>query len=112
MIGGTTSFSDTYVVDDLGDVIIERGFSQSDLVLSSISYTLGANLENLTLTGTVVIDGTGNELNNVPTGNSATNVLTGGAGNDTYVIGAGDTIVDGRGTDRYGQDRAELHTQR
>lgn len=98
MIGGTTSFSDTYVVDDLGDVIIERGFSQSDLVLSSISYTLGANLENLTLTGTVVIDGTGNELNNVLTGNSAANVLTGGAGNDTYVIGAGDTIVERPGT--------------
>src|SRR5207237_1075219 len=57
--------------------------------------TLGANIENLTLTGTSAINGTGNALNNVLTGNSAANVLSGGAGDDTYVVGgAGDTVVE------------------
>ena len=101
MIGGTTSFRDTYVVDDPGDVIVETGFSQNDTVMSSFSYTLAANLENLTLTGTAPINGTGNDSNNVLTGNSAANVLTGGPGDDTYVVDAADTIVEnaGEGTD-------------
>jgi len=105
MIGGKAS--DTYMVDNLGDTVFEVGFA-SDTVLSSVSFTLGTNLENLTMTGTIAIDGTGNELNNVLTGNSAANVLTGGAGNDTYVIGAGDTIVElaGQGIDTISTDQS------
>ena len=63
-----------------------------------MSFTLGANVEHLVLTGTDAIDGTGNELDNVLTGNSAANVLTGGAGADTLLGGAGD--------DTYGVDQA------
>ncbi|MBD9609868.1 hypothetical protein, partial [Pseudomonas sp. PDM08] len=64
--------NDTYVVDNLGDTVIERGTSlaEIDTVLSSISYTLGSNLENLTLTGNDNLTGTGNALNNVLIGNS------------------------------------------
>jgi Ca2+-binding RTX toxin-like protein len=91
---------DTYVVG-AGDTVVEAANEGTDLVQSDGSWTLGANLENLTLTGTDAIDGTGNSLNNVLTGNSAANVLTGGAGQDTYVVGAGDVVTENanEGTD-------------
>ncbi|HJU05549.1 MAG TPA: calcium-binding protein, partial [Nitrospiraceae bacterium] len=92
---------DTYVVDNTGDVVTENAGEGIDTVQSSIAYTLGANLENLTLTSSSAINGTGNALDNVITGNSGANVLTGGAGNDRYVVGSGDSIVEnaGGGTD-------------
>jgi len=99
LIGGLGN--DTYVVDNTGDVVTEALNEGTDTVQSSITYTLNANVENLTLTGTSTINGTGNSLNNTLTGNSAANVLTGGLGNDTYVIGTGDTVVENlnEGTD-------------
>jgi Ca2+-binding RTX toxin-like protein len=61
MIGGLGN--DSYTVDNIGDVIIENLNEGSDTVLASIDYTLGTNLENLTLTGSANLNGTGNELN-------------------------------------------------
>ena len=93
--------NDTYIVDNTGDVVVELANNGLDTVQSGVTYTLAANVEHLTLTGTSAINGTGNSLNNVLTGNSAVNILTGGAGDDTYVIGAGDTVVEtaNNGTD-------------
>ena len=86
--------NDTYVVDNAGDVVTENAGEGTDLVQSSLTYTLGANVENLTLTGAAAINATGNTLDNILTGNTANNVLTGGAGNDTMRGGAGnDTYV-------------------
>jgi Ca2+-binding RTX toxin-like protein len=95
MIGGLGN--DTYVVDNTADVVTEALNAGTDLVNSAATYTLSANVENLTLTGTTAIKGTGNALDNVLTGNSAVNVLTGGAGNDTYVVGTGDTTTEAAG---------------
>ncbi len=93
---------DTYVVDVTGDVVTEAANAGTDLVKSTITYTLGANLENLTLTGTTAINGTGNALNNVLMGNSGKNTLTGGDGDDVLNGGAGtDTLVGGNGNDTY-----------
>ncbi len=100
MIGGAGN--DTYVVDNTGDVVTENINEGTDLVQSSVTYTLSGNVENLTLTGTSAINGTGNTLNNVLTGNSAVNTLTGGAGDDTLDGGIGaDKLLGGTGNDTY-----------
>lgn len=90
LIGG--SGNDIYVVDNAGDVVTEASGAGTDTVQSFIDYTLGANLENLTLLGSVSINGTGNSGNNVITGNSGDNVLNGGGGTDIFLGGWGDDI--------------------
>jgi serralysin len=98
MTGGLGN--DCYVVDALGDVVVEAAGAGTDLVLSSIALTLGANLENLTLTGVGALNGTGNALANLLTGNAGSNLLNGGDGADTLAGGGGDdTLCGGMGTD-------------
>jgi serralysin len=102
LIGGTGN--DTYVVDNLKDIVSETSTlgSEIDTVRSSVNWSLGANLENLSLTGSAHLNGTGNALGNVLTGNTGNNVLNGGAGNDQLGGGAGnDTLIGGLGTDTF-----------
>jgi Ca2+-binding RTX toxin-like protein len=97
LVGGTGadtmrggSENDTYQVDSSGDLVIESANQGTDTVDASISYTLGANVENLVLTGTENHDGTGNALANAVTGNDGDNSIDGMAGNDVLTGGAGD----------------------
>ncbi len=83
---------DTYVVDATGDRVIETAGGGSDSVLSAVTYTLPAEVENLTLTGSKAINGSGNVLANVIVGNDAVNCLTGGGGDDTLSGGGGNDI--------------------
>ena len=80
---------DTYVVDNAGDVVSESSGQGADTVRASVSFTLGANVENLVLFGTAAVNGTGNALANAITGNAGSNLLSGGAGHDFLVGGAG-----------------------
>ncbi len=95
MAGGADN--DIYVVDDAGDVVneIAVGSGGIDRVDSSIGYTLGANVENLNLTGGDAINGTGNALANVINGNGSNNQLFGGGENDTIDGGNGNDLIDG-----------------
>ena len=98
LIGG--SGDDIYVVDSVADVVTESSAEGNDLVRSAVTYAIQANVENLTLTGTGAINGTGNSANNLLSGNSGNNSLNGGAGNDTVFGGAGsDTLDGGTGVD-------------
>ncbi|MHC5936497.1 DVUA0089 family protein [Nostoc sp.] len=91
---------DTYIIDSAADTITETANSGTDTVRSSVTYTLGINLENLTLTGTSGINGTGNSLNNFVFGNRANNTLNSGGGNDTLDGNFGnDTLNGGDGND-------------
>lgn len=118
IMGGATG-NDTYRVDNVGDTVLEGLNGGNDAVVSSVSYTLAANVENLSLDGLAAITGTGNALNNQIVGSAANNTLSGlggadalngGDGNDTLLggteadalFGAGglDTLQGGTGGDR------------
>ena len=103
--------NDTYIVDNIGDVVDEDGWDGTDLVKSSVSFELtSVFVENLTLTGTAAIDGTGNSWANVLIGNSASNVLSGGGGDDRLNGGAGrDTLIGGEGADTFVGTKADLN---
>jgi Ca2+-binding RTX toxin-like protein len=86
--------NDTYVVDNLNDSIYDS--AGIDTVETSLAYTLGDRLENLVLTGSASVSGTGNSLANILDGsrNSGANILSGLGGNDTYIVGAGDSVIE------------------
>ncbi|OYU01548.1 MAG: hypothetical protein CFE36_09685 [Sphingomonadaceae bacterium PASS1] len=88
MTGGLGN--DRYVVDSSGDVVVEQSSEGNDMVTASMSYVLGANVENLTLSGNAALNGTGNAVANQITGNSGANILRGAGGADT-LNGAGGT---------------------
>ncbi|MER8628409.1 hypothetical protein NKH55_01335 [Mesorhizobium opportunistum] len=88
--------NDSYIVDDAGDQVIEVASEGTDTVLSSVTYTISdADVENLTLTGTAAINGTGNSANNVLIGNLAANTIYGNDGNDSIYGGAGNDVLSG-----------------
>jgi Ca2+-binding RTX toxin-like protein len=110
MIGGAGN--DTYSVDSLTDVVNEvsdGGAGTADIVNSTVTFTLGTGVENLTLGGTLAINGTGNDVANIINGNTGVNTISGldgddtinaGTGNDVITGGAGkDTVITGTGSD-------------
>jgi Ca2+-binding RTX toxin-like protein len=100
LIGGLGD--DIYIVDNTTDIITENANEGTDTIQSSVTYSIAANVENLTLTGTTAINGTGNAGNNIITGNNANNVIIGNAGNDTLDGGDGsDALIGGTGNDIY-----------
>ena len=90
---------DTYIVTRAGDSIVEFEGGGNDTIKTALPlYTLPANVENLTYTGTGYFTGVGNDLGNVMIGGSGGNYLVGGAGSNTLIGGAGnDTLAGGSG---------------
>jgi Ca2+-binding RTX toxin-like protein len=105
LVGGLGN--DTYI-DPTGDIISESAGQGTDTVESAATFVLSgiAHVENLTLTGSAAINGTGNSYDNLITGNSGANRLRGGAGEDTLIGGSGvDTFVFGAVSDSTGVNR-------
>ncbi len=98
LIGGLGN--DIYYVDATKDTIVEKVNEGIDVVFASVTYTLGKNLEQLTLSGTTSIHANGNELGNTILGNTASNSINGAAGND-FIQGedGNDTLIGGAGDD-------------
>jgi Ca2+-binding RTX toxin-like protein len=113
---GTTG-NDVFTVSSSSTIV--AGLTGTDTVRSSASFVLSADVENLELTGTAAINGTGNLNGNLITGNAANNILQGMAGadeqrgeggNDTLMGGGdADLLYGDAGTDRLnggaGQDK-------
>jgi Ca2+-binding RTX toxin-like protein len=101
LLGGIGN--DIYVVDNIGDSVSELSviITEFDTVQSFITYSLGANLERLTLLGTTSINGTGNDLNNLLIGNIAANSLRGGLGADIIIGGVGNDNLSGEDGNDY-----------
>ena len=92
--------NDTYEVSRATDKVVELSGQGVDTVRTDISYKLGQFVENLVLTGTGNINGTGTTWHNVLTGNNGNNVLDGGAGNDRLFGAKGnDKLIGGEGND-------------
>ncbi len=104
---------DTYIVDNNKTLVKEFADEGIDTVLASVDYTLTSQVENLTLTGTENLKGTGNTMDNIIIGNSGDNVLEGkkgndtlqgGEGSDTYIFNSGDgedTIIENGSVYKY-----------
>jgi endoglucanase len=100
MTGGTGN--DTYIVDHAGDVVVETPGDKADTILASVSYTMSASIERMTLTGTAALNGTGNTLANTITGNAGANKIDGASGNDILSGGLGlDLLSGGSGKDAF-----------
>ena len=84
LIGG--SGDDTFIVDSTSDIINENLNEGTDLILTSISYTLPSHVEKISLTGSLDIDATGNDLDNILKGNSGTNEIDGKSGTDIIIF--------------------------
>ncbi|MBU1217102.1 hypothetical protein KJ870_10410 [bacterium] len=105
MIGGAGD--DTYVVDNVEDIVTESADEGNDTVISSIDYTLADTVENLTLSGSENLSAVGNNADNIIVGNSGNNILEGKDGNDTLNGGIGaDTLKGGSGDDTYVVDNS------
>jgi Ca2+-binding RTX toxin-like protein len=100
LVGGDGN--DTYILNNAKDVVSELAKQGIDTVESSVTHVLGTEVENLTLTGTAAINGTGNTLDNVIVGNAAANILSGGDGADTFDGGKGaDKLTGGDSSDHF-----------
>ena len=98
MIGGAGN--DAYIVDNIGDQVIENPGEGNDTVFATVNFRLSTNVDNLVLQGGADLQGFGNSAANAIFGNSGNNILdgdagadvmTGGAGNDAYIVdNAGD----------------------
>jgi Ca2+-binding RTX toxin-like protein len=94
--------NDIYSVGATGDDVTEATDEGTDTVNASVTYALTGNVENLTLTGSAAINGTGNGLGNIIIGNGAANVLDGADGDDRIDGGAGnDSMFGGDGNDTF-----------
>ena len=106
---------DTYVIDNINDVVNEQVNGGMDTAVVARSVDLlsdfGISIENVTLAGTGAFFVIGTDRDNRLTGNAGANSLTGGDGNDVLDgKGGADTMIGGgAGDDTYFIDSLRDH---
>ena len=90
LVGGTGN--DVYIIDNVGDQVVENASEGSDTLYTSVNYTLGANVEVMVVQGSADLQVNGNAIANTIYGNSGNNIIDGGAGADILIGGAGNDI--------------------
>lgn len=104
-VNGTVSGgagNDVYVISEATIKLSEATGGGTDLVKSSVSFTLASNIENLTLNGSANINAIGNAQANLLHGNAGANTIDGKAGNDTiWGHGGADILTGGTGSDQF-----------
>jgi Ca2+-binding RTX toxin-like protein len=97
LVGG--SGNTTFVVNNAADVVQDANTVTSNVLNASVTYTLPTNVNNLVLTGTAALEGTGNGGSDTLTSNSGLDTLIGGSGNDTFIVSnAADVVQDAAST--------------
>jgi Ca2+-binding RTX toxin-like protein len=98
MEGGRNN--DTYSVDNAADVVVENLGEGVDQVVATVSHSLAANVENLTLAASAgPINGVGNGLSNVIVGSDGDNFIRALGGNDRVIGGTGRDVMAGDADD-------------
>jgi Ca2+-binding RTX toxin-like protein len=94
--------NDTYIIDNAGDLVIERSGEGDDIISTFISYSLLPDLHVETLAaqdGAGAIQLTGNSMGQSLYGNSSANTLNGADGDDFLVgLGGNDWLIGGQGS--------------
>ncbi|MCW0181814.1 MAG: hypothetical protein OJI70_08580 [Zavarzinia sp.] len=93
---------DSYIVDDVGDVVTEDAGEGRDTVTTSVSYTLAPTTEIerfVAAAGLSAIDLTGNDFASQIYGNDGANIIIGGGGGDSLYGRAGDDTLTGGADD-------------
>ena len=95
-----SSGTDVFIIDNTADVVEETTNGRTNILFSSVTYTLPANVDVLNLAGSASLVATGNSDNDSMTGNAGADTLVAGSGNDTLAAGGGlDTFIAGAGND-------------
>lgn len=94
---------DTFIVTNASTVVNETTGSVNSTVTTMLaSYSLGANVGNLSHTGASAFTGNGNGLANTVSGGSGNDTLFGNGGNDILIGNAGsDKLSGGAGVDTF-----------
>jgi trimeric autotransporter adhesin len=101
LVGGAGN--ETFVISNASDVVQETSTSATNLIQSTVAFTLPTNVNSLTFTGSAALHGTGNAGNDKMTANSGADTLSAGNGTDTLVSGTtgADSLVAGTGNDLF-----------
>lgn len=101
LVGGEGD--DLYVIDSLGDIVVETGTSTRDIIMVPFAtWVISGTIEGVMASGSGGLFATGSARDDILMGGDGNDRLEGYGGNDTLADGAGtDRLIGGLGNDAY-----------